>query len=110
MSAGPFVARGIAHTSPGALNEFQIHAIPIVSLRILAAMRSTISEELRERQIREGLRLTPAERIQIALDMGEADLLLFMKANQLPRAEAIRRLRAGKHAGRRPSCASPEER
>jgi hypothetical protein len=64
-------------------------------------MRSKVAEEVREELDREMLALTPAERMELALVLGERDLQLFMAANELTREEALAHFRHESQAGRR---------
>lgn len=64
-------------------------------------MRS-VADEVRAEQLRDMLRLTPAERVNLALRLGEEGLALFMSANRVnSRDEAIEQLRRVARAGRR---------
>lgn len=47
------------------------------------------------------MKLTPEERIELALRLGERDLELFCRAQGLDRREAIRILQRRRQAGRR---------
>jgi hypothetical protein len=49
-----------------------------------------------------------SQRIELALSLGDDDLGRYMRATGLSRDEALRRLRAQRSAGRRPSCANHE--
>jgi hypothetical protein len=69
-----------------------------------------VSDAVRSRRTEEELRLSPLERVQLALRLGETSLALFMTANHLSRDEALRVLEANKEKGRRPSCNSPKPR
>jgi hypothetical protein len=82
--------------------------MPDIGSRIIADMRSAVAEAVRSRRTEEEQRLSPVERLQLALRMGEASLALFMSANSLSREEALRELEANKQKGRRPSCNSPK--
>jgi hypothetical protein len=63
-------------------------------------MRSKVAEWAREELDREMQALTPAERIEIAFELGERDLLLYTQANGLTRDEALARIRAERQNGR----------
>ena len=63
--------------------------------RVAEALRSLLDEEMRA--------LTPAERVRIALELGERDLETMMAASGLSREEALARIRETRRAGRRPS-------
>jgi hypothetical protein len=54
----------------------------------------------------EVLALSPAERIELAFALGEADLALFVRASGLDRETALARLRASRRTGRRLSRAA----
>ncbi len=69
---------------------------------------SDAAERLRARDRAEVARLAPAERVALALALGERDLEIFRLAHDPPLApdEAVRRLQRRRQAGRRPSrCA-----
>jgi hypothetical protein len=63
----------------------------------------SVADELRREQRAAMLRLSPAERIRLALELGARDLALFMEASGLGREAALRELRRRRAAGRRPS-------
>ena len=63
--------------------------------RVAEALRSLLDEEMRA--------LSPAERVRIALELGERDLGTMMAATGLSRDEALTRIRRTRRAGRRPS-------
>jgi hypothetical protein len=63
----------------------------------------SVADELRQEQRAAMLRLSPAERIRLALELGARDLALFMEASGLDREAALRELRRRRAAGRRPS-------
>jgi hypothetical protein len=67
-------------------------------------MRS-VADELRDRSRREVEQMSPAERVALALRLGERDLDLFSRAQGLTREEARRQLRAQRQKGRTPSTA-----
>jgi hypothetical protein len=63
-------------------------------------MRSKVGDWAREEVDREMQALTPAARIELAFELGERDLLLYMKANGLTREEALARIRVQRQNGR----------
>jgi hypothetical protein len=65
-------------------------------------MRS-VADDLRQRDREAVLKLSPEERIALALRLGDEDLELFCRAQGLDRSEAIRVLQRRRQAGRRPS-------
>lgn len=65
-------------------------------------MRS-VADDLRQRDRDAVLKLSPGERIALALRLGERDLELFCRAQGLDRETAVRVLRRRRQAGRRPS-------
>ena len=64
----------------------------------------SVSDELRERAAREIAALTPGERVQLALSLGEEGLRSFAAAEGLEHEVAFRRLRRQRQQGRR-ACA-----
>ena len=71
-------------------------------------MRS-VADDLREEQLREMAAMTPAERVQLALRLGEEGLRLMMARDGIDRNEALRRVRKAHNAGRRPSRSNDDE-
>ena len=67
-----------------------------------SGMRS-VADDLRQKDRAAVLKLTPEERIALALRLGERDLEIFCRAQGLDRKEAIRVLQRRRQAGRRPS-------
>ena len=65
-------------------------------------MRS-VSDDLRDEQIREMLKMTPGERIDLALRLGQRAVEVYMAANHVDRTTAIAALRRAGNAGRVPS-------
>jgi len=65
-----------------------------------------VLDALRRETIAEGLQLSPAARIERAFTLGDDDLERFARAHGLSRDEALRRLRANRSIGRRPSVAN----
>jgi hypothetical protein len=66
-------------------------------------MRSVVGDELRAAQRAREARLTPGERVRLALELGRRDLVVYATAHGLGLVEAYRRLRAAAQAGRAPS-------
>ncbi len=62
-------------------------------------MRS-VSDDLRDEDSARVSRMTPAERVRLAHSLGEANLTLFQRANQLDRATARRNLERERQHGR----------
>jgi hypothetical protein len=62
-------------------------------------MRS-VSDDLRDEDAARISRMTPAERVGLAHRLGEANLTLFQRAQQLDRATARRRLERERQHGR----------
>ena len=70
-------------------------------------MRS-VADELRDEDIREMQKLTPGERIQLALKLGDRAIEIYMAANRVDRAAAIAAFRRTGNAGRVPSRSNDE--
>jgi predicted phage gp36 major capsid-like protein len=70
---------------------------------ILDAMRSKLAGEIKEEQRRRFARMTPAERVALAGELGEQGLAEYMSSNRVDRLTAIRAVRQSRRAGRRPS-------
>jgi len=69
---------------------------------------SAVAAELRRLTIERILALSPAERIALALHLGDDDLALFARVQNIPHSEALRRLRQTRQRGRTPSrCGDP---
>jgi multidrug resistance efflux pump len=69
-------------------------------------MRS-VADDLRARTREADARLTPAERVERALRLGDDDLQAFAARHRVSLGEARRRLSRQRQLGRRPSpCAS----
>jgi hypothetical protein len=54
----------------------------VTTAAILDSMRS-VADDLRDDQIREMLKLTPAERMELALQLGQRAVEMYMAANQV---------------------------
>jgi len=70
---------------------------------ILNDMKSRLAQELRDKQRAEMLALTPGERVQLAVELGETALRNLMSAQGVDRQTARRMTRRGRKAGRKPS-------
>jgi hypothetical protein len=66
----------------------------------------SVADELRARSRRALAQMSPAERLALALRLGDDDADLFGRARGLSRDEAVRQLRAQRQRGRRPSRAA----
>jgi hypothetical protein len=67
----------------------------------------SVGDDLRTRTHRRVLEMAVAERIALALSLGDQDLALFVAASGLSAEEAKQRLRTQRQRGRTPSaCAS----
>jgi hypothetical protein len=65
----------------------------------------SVADQLRREAAARVRELSPAQRVELALGLGEEDLELFRVAHGLSRAEALRELRRRRQAGRVPcSC------
>ena len=67
---------------------------------------STLAAYLRDRTADDVRRLSPDERVQLALALGDDDLRLYCAASGIATEDARRRVRANRQAGRRPSGAA----
>jgi hypothetical protein len=71
---------------------------------------SSVAEALRRATIAANRAMSPAERLALALRLGDDDAALFAAAHGLSRAEAVRTLRRQRQNGRNPSrCAMEPE-
>jgi hypothetical protein len=69
-------------------------------------MRS-IADDLRRRTIEQVASLSPEQRIELALMLGDQDLERLVRSSGLSPSAALRRLRASRQRGRRASaCAA----
>jgi hypothetical protein len=71
-------------------------------------MASTVAREQREQRASRLAALTPAERVALAEQLGRDGLASFMTTHGLDRATAIRRIKATRRLGRRPSASADE--
>lgn len=67
-------------------------------------MARSVADELREEQQREILAMTPSERVELVMRLGERDVEFYMATNKVDRAAALAAFRRAGSAGRRPSC------
>lgn len=73
-------------------------------------MRSKLADELRREQFARYQRMTPAERVALAMRLGEEVLADYMANTGLTREEAKRELKRASRVGRRPSASMDDER
>ena len=66
-----------------------------------SAMRSRVAEQVRREQLEEIRRLTPSERMELALRLGERDLQVYVDVQKTDRAAALTAIRRSRQAGRR---------
>ena len=66
-------------------------------------MHSRIADELRAEQREEVLRMTPSERVALALRLGERDLRIYMSVQKVDRDTALQAIRRSRQIGRRRS-------
>lgn len=62
---------------------------------------ASVADELRKESIEEVRRLSPGERVSLALELGDFDLSLFCANQKLELSEAFERLRRTRQVGRR---------
>lgn len=72
-------------------------------------MRS-VADDLRAHTLAYVLALPLAARVELALSLGDDDLVLFARTSGLDRDEARRRLEARRQAGRRASVTATRQR
>lgn len=73
-------------------------------------MRSPLMERLEREQRERFARMTPAERVALSEQLGQAGLAEYMSANSLDRAAAILAIKQSRRVGRRPSRCFDERR
>lgn len=73
---------------------------------ILAVMRSNVARDVSRRREERLAALTPAERVALAMRLGEAGLASFMTTHSVNRDTARARIAATRRAGRRRSAAA----
>ena len=73
---------------------------------ILAVMRSNVARDVSRRREERHAALTPAERVALAMRLGEAGLASFMATLGVDRDTARARIAATRRAGRRHSSTS----
>jgi hypothetical protein len=71
-------------------------------------MMSKVAREQRLRQAQRLAALTPAERVVLAERLGRDGLASFMTTHGIDRTTAIRRIKATRRLGRRPSVSADE--
>lgn len=71
-------------------------------------MASRIAREHRLHQAARLAALTPAERVALAERLGREGLASFMTTHGIDRTTAIRRIKATRRLGRRPSASADE--
>lgn len=62
---------------------------------------ASVADELRRDALEEVQLLSPEERVELALELGDFDLALFCEKQRLKPTEAIERLRRSRQLGRR---------
>jgi hypothetical protein len=67
---------------------------------------SSVADQLRDESRRRVLGMSPAERLELALRLGDEDARLFAAAHGLSEAEARLALARRRQAGRTPSAAA----
>ncbi|HEX4498346.1 MAG TPA: hypothetical protein VIE43_21900 [Thermoanaerobaculia bacterium] len=63
----------------------------------------SVADELRQRDREAAKSLSPAQRLELALAMGDEDIAAFCAARGISRKEGIRLLQRQRQAGRTPS-------
>ena len=72
-------------------------------------MHSRLAHQLRREQAARHATMTPAERVALAMRLGEAHVVSYMTMHSLDRQAALSRIKAARQAGRRRSvCAEPD--
>ena len=89
-------------STPGTVGRF------VLRVCYPARMRSELAEFLRQRAADEVLAMSPAERMALALTLGDEDLDRYVAASGLDRDSALRNLRRARSIGRRPSVANDD--
>lgn len=79
----------------------QIHPPAIGPAAILVAVRSKVAEQLRQEQVEQLRRMTPSQRVALALDLGERGLQVYMAGQKMIRAAAVKAIRQSRQLGRR---------
>jgi hypothetical protein len=75
--------------------------------RYTRAMES-VADDLREEDLRSFEALTPSQRVELALRLGQRDIEFYMATNRCSREVAIAALRRATHGGRTPSRCADE--
>lgn len=81
----------------------------MISGAIVLSVRSKLAEEIRADQARRAVAMTVEERVSAALALGDRAVRDYMANFGVDRDEAVRALRRGGLAGRRPSSCFDEE-
>lgn len=76
---------------------------------LYCGMRS-VADDLRAESRQRALQLSPYERVQLALTLGEADVELLSAARALSTDEAVDAIRLTRRYGRRPSISIGDQR
>jgi hypothetical protein len=71
-------------------------------------MASTLGRDRRRHGVVRAAALTPAERVALAERLGREGLASFMTTHGVDRTTAIRRIKATRRLGRRPSASADE--
>lgn len=74
---------------------------PLRAAAILLIMRSQVAEQLRQEQREQIRRMTPSQRVALALALGEPGLRIYMAGQRTDRASAARAIRKSRQIGRR---------
>ena len=69
-------------------------------------MRSAVAHAVSEEQREQLAAMTPAERVALAVRLGEEGIASYMATHGLDRQTAITRIRATRRVGRRPSASA----
>ena len=67
---------------------------------------NSVADELRARTTARVMAMTVADRVALALTLGDDDLTQYVRSSGLEPAIALRRLRARRRVGRTPSACS----
>ena len=69
-------------------------------------MRSAVAHAVSEEQREQLAAMTPAERVAVAVRLGEEGIASYMATHGLDRQTSIARIRATRRVGRRPSASA----
>lgn len=64
-------------------------------------MRSKVAEQLRREQVEQIQRMTPEQRIALAIELAERDLQVYMAFQEMDRDSALKAIRRSRQLGRR---------